>query len=115
MDCDGVLTDGRLYFSKTGEAMKSFHVRDGQGISDWHNAGFTSGIITGRGGEIVGARAEELGIEFIIAQSNDKAEDVIGLMVKAGASPAETAFIGDDLGDLPALAEVGMPIAVADA
>lgn len=115
MDCDGVLTDGRLYFSETGEAMKSFHVRDGQGISDWHKAGFRSGIVTGRGGEIVGARAKELGIDFVIADSKDKAGDVIRLMLEAEVSPIQTAFIGDDLGDLPAFIEVRMPIAVSDA
>ncbi|MEP6901026.1 MAG: 3-deoxy-D-manno-octulosonate 8-phosphate phosphatase, partial [Actinomycetota bacterium] len=40
MDCDGVLTDGRLYFTEIGEAMKVFHVRDGQGLALWHQAGF---------------------------------------------------------------------------
>ena len=47
-DCDGVLTDGRLYFSGQGEEFKVFHARDGQGIVDWHKAGFRSGIISGR-------------------------------------------------------------------
>ena len=51
MDCDGVLTDGRLYFTEQGEAMKVFHVRDGQGLALWHKAGFRSGIITGRDAE----------------------------------------------------------------
>lgn len=115
MDCDGVLTDGRLYFSESGEAMKSFHVRDGQGISDWHKAGFKTGIITGRGSGIVRARAKELGIEFVIADSKDKSADVIRLIAEAGVSPMQTAFIGDDLGDLLAFAEVGLAIGVADA
>ncbi len=48
MDCDGVLTDGRLYYTENGEQMKVFNVRDGQGIVSWHNAGFQSGIISGR-------------------------------------------------------------------
>ena len=53
MDCDGVLTDGRLYFSAGGEELKVFHVRDGQGIVMWHEAGFRSGIISGRNSPIV--------------------------------------------------------------
>ena len=48
MDCDGVLTDGKLYFSEEGEWLKVFHVRDGQGLVMWHQAGFRSGIISGR-------------------------------------------------------------------
>ncbi|MBP9110245.1 MAG: phenylphosphate carboxylase subunit delta, partial [Pyrinomonadaceae bacterium] len=57
MDCDGVLTDGRLYFGPTGEELKVFHARDGQGIVDWHAAGFRSGIISGRNSPIVEMRA----------------------------------------------------------
>ncbi|MEO8043203.1 MAG: hypothetical protein ABI646_11375, partial [Acidobacteriota bacterium] len=76
MDCDGVLTDGRLYFSARGEEMKVFDVRDGQGIVSWHRAGFKSGIISGRGAaEIIQRRAEELGIEFVRTTSADKVKD----------------------------------------
>ena len=65
MDCDGVLTDGRLYFSAAGEELKVFNVRDGQGIVEWHRAGYRSGIISGRNSPIVDVRAKQLGIEFI--------------------------------------------------
>ena len=59
MDCDGVLTDGRIYLSNSGEPMKVFHVRDGQGLVLWHEAGFSSGIISSRGsGDIVKRRAD---------------------------------------------------------
>src|SRR5215207_4924325 len=76
MDCDGVLTDGRLYFSENGEALKVFHVRDGQGLALWHKAGFQSGIITGRDAEkIIRNRATELGIHYIKTRSQDKAKD----------------------------------------
>ena len=65
MDCDGVLTDGRLYLGANGEELKVFHARDGQGIVDWHAAGFRSGIISGRNSPIVATRARQLGIEFV--------------------------------------------------
>jgi 3-deoxy-D-manno-octulosonate 8-phosphate phosphatase (KDO 8-P phosphatase) len=66
MDCDGVLTDGRLFMSVGGESMKVFDVRDGQGLALWHAAGFESGIISGRGaGDIVHHRADELGVRFV--------------------------------------------------
>src|SRR4051794_419896 len=75
MDCDGVLTDGRLYYSNIGESLKVFHVRDGQGIVMWHRAGFESGIITGRKSEIVIKRANELGMSYIKVNSQDKVSD----------------------------------------
>jgi len=116
MDCDGVLTDGRLYYSASGEAMKVFHVRDGQGIVDWHNAGFRSGIISGRdAGEIVRGRASELGIHHVLLASKDKVADFKKINSLENIDANETAFIGDDLGDVELMKIVGFPVAVADA
>ena len=116
MDCDGVLTDGRLYFSENGEVMKVFHVRDGQGLANWHEAGFRSGIITGRNGrKILEARAKELGIHHIKVRSQNKARDFADILQLENVNANETAFIGDDIGDLILLKEVGFAVAVADA
>lgn len=116
MDCDGVLTDGRLYFSADGEMMKVFHVRDGQGLVLWHKAGFRSGIISGRdAGPIIQERADELGIHYVRAGSNDKIRDFEEIISDAGVSAEETAFIGDDVGDIDVMKRVGFPVAVSDA
>jgi 3-deoxy-D-manno-octulosonate 8-phosphate phosphatase (KDO 8-P phosphatase) len=116
MDCDGVMTDGRLYFSGTGEVMKVFNVRDGQGLSTWHQAGFQSGIISGRGAKnILQARATELGIHYIKAGSLDKARDFEDILQQAKAKREEVAYIGDDVGDIGLMRIVGFPAAVADA
>ena len=116
MDCDGVLTDGRLYFSARGEEMKVFDVRDGQGIVSWHRAGYKSGIISGRGAaEIIQRRADELGIDFVRVESTDKIrhfEEIISAL----EIPAENvAYIGDDIGDIGLMGRVGFAVAVADA
>lgn len=116
MDCDGVLTDGRLYFSERGEELKVFHVRDGQGLADWHRAGFRSGIISGRdAGAIISKRAEELGISFVRVKSADKRADFNSIIEECGVSAARVAFIGDDAGDVELMKLVALPIAVADA
>ena len=116
MDCDGVLTDGRLYFSKDGETMKVFNVRDGQGIVSWHNAGFQSGIISGRDAEpIIQTRANELGIKYVRACSRDKVRDLRELTADAGVRLDEVAFVGDDVGDIEIMKSVGFSVAVADA
>lgn len=115
MDCDGVMTDGRLYFTSAGEEMKVFHVRDGQGIAAWHAAGFHSGIISGRGaGPILECRARELGISHVLTCSKDKAEDLHSILGSTGLEAEQVAFIGDDVGDLPVLSKVGFPVGVAD-
>jgi 3-deoxy-D-manno-octulosonate 8-phosphate phosphatase (KDO 8-P phosphatase) len=116
MDCDGVLTDGRLYFTERGEEMKVFNVRDGQGLASWHKAGFRSGIISGRNAEkILRARATELGMHYIKACSLDKAKDFFDILQDEKVTAEEVAFIGDDIGDICLLEKVGLPIAVADA
>jgi 3-deoxy-D-manno-octulosonate 8-phosphate phosphatase (KDO 8-P phosphatase) len=116
MDCDGVLTDGRLYFTESGEAMKVFHVRDGQGLAMWHKAGFKSGIISGRNAEkILKSRATELRMHYIKACSLDKVKDFIDILQDAKVDSYEVAYIGDDIGDACLMGKVGLPIAVADA
>ena len=116
MDCDGVLTDGRLYFSARGEEMKVFDVRDGQGIVSWHKAGFKSGIISGRGvGDIIQRRADELGIEFVRVNSSDKVRDFAEIILSLGIEAKSVAYIGDDIGDIELMKRVGFAVAVADA
>jgi 3-deoxy-D-manno-octulosonate 8-phosphate phosphatase (KDO 8-P phosphatase) len=116
MDCDGVLTDGRLYFTADGEEMKVFNVRDGQGLASWHAAGFESGIVSGRGGrEIIMKRAIELGVKYTHTGSKNKVADVLEILGEAGVDKDEVAFMGDDLGDLEAMKLVGFPVAVGDA
>ncbi len=115
MDCDGVLTDGRLYFSASGEELKVFHVRDGQGIVMWHEAGFRSGIISGRNSPIVEMRAKQLGIEFVRQGHNEKISVFNEIVAAAGVDPSEVAYIGDDLPDAQLMPNVGLAIAVCDA
>lgn len=115
MDCDGVLTDGRLYYSDKGEELKVFNVRDGQGIVMWHQAGFESGIISGRSSKIVSVRATELGMHYIKIGSQDKAKDFAEIFERANVSIEEVAYAGDDLPDIVLMKKVGFPIAVGDA
>jgi len=112
LDCDGVLTDGRLYFSPEGEALKAFHVHDGQGIRNWQRAGFRTGIITGRQSPIARIRAEELGIEFFMEKVSDKAAALDDLMGATELSASQIAFVGDDIADLGPMKRVGFPVAV---
>ena len=115
MDCDGVLTDGRLYYGASGEDLKVFNARDGQGIVDWRKAGNRSGIITGRNSPIVELRAKELGIEFVLQGRKEKVSALNELILQAGVLREEVAFIGDDTPDLEVFPFIGLSVAVADA
>ncbi|MEP7037858.1 MAG: HAD hydrolase family protein [Acidobacteriota bacterium] len=115
MDCDGVLTDGKLYFTENGEEMKVFHVRDGQGLAMWHTAGFRSGIITGRNSKMLERRAIELNVDFLKQNSKNKLNCFQEIVSDAKVSMDEIAFVGDDIQDIILFEKVGLPIAVADA
>ena len=115
MDCDGVLTDGRITFLPEADEQKTFHVRDGLGIVLLHRAGLRSGIISGRSSNLVERRAKELGIEFVRQGAGTKVDDFEEIIDESGLTLPETAFIGDDLADIPIMLRVGLAIAVADA
>jgi 3-deoxy-D-manno-octulosonate 8-phosphate phosphatase (KDO 8-P phosphatase) len=114
MDCDGVLTDGRITLLPNGDEQKTFHVRDGHGIVLLHRAGLRSGIISGRSSSLVERRAKELGIEFVRQGTWNKIEDFEEVLELAGITLEETAFVGDDVTDVPLMLRVGLAVAVGD-
>ena len=115
MDCDGVLTDGRIWLIAEGSEQKSFNVRDGLGLELWHRAGFTSGIISGRRSEIVERRAHELKVRFVQQGVAEKIQAYEEIISEAAVAQSEVAFIGDDVNDIPLMLRAGLAVAVADA
>jgi 3-deoxy-D-manno-octulosonate 8-phosphate phosphatase (KDO 8-P phosphatase) len=115
LDVDGVLTDGRLWFGPDGEVMKSFHVRDGVGIKAVLGAGIEVAIISGRGSAAVERRAAELGIRHVRLGCENKAQALRDLLAELGVAASATACVVDDTPDLPMMALVALPVAVADA
>ena len=114
LDVDGVLTDGRLYLSATGEELKVFHVRDGSGLVAVQRAGVTVAIISGRDSAAVTRRAAELGIRHVLQGIGDKGEALERLLGELGITREETACVGDDTPDAPMLRRAGLAISVAD-
>jgi 3-deoxy-D-manno-octulosonate 8-phosphate phosphatase (KDO 8-P phosphatase) len=115
MDCDGVLTDGRIWVFENGEEQKGFHTHDGLGIDLLHRAGLKSGIISGRVSGAVENRAKALGMAYVWQGCADKRKAFADTLVQAGVSNSEVAFIGDDLNDIPLIMQSGLGVAVADA
>jgi len=115
MDCDGVLTDGRLHLLADGDEQKTFHARDGQGIALCHRAGLKTGIISGRTSSAVARRARDLGMTYLRQGAKDKIKDFEELLAEANVPAIECAYIGDDVADIPVMQRVGLAVAVADA
>ena len=115
LDCDGVLTDGRITPVEGGEELKSFHTHDGHGLVMLHRAGLRSGIISGRTSRLVELRARDLGISFVRQGALNKIEVFESLLSEAGEEPEGVAYVGDDVVDIPLMRRCGLGVAVADA
>lgn len=115
LDVDGVLTDGRLWFSADGEVMKSFDVRDGLAVQLARRAGLEVGILSARSSPVVARRAADLGLAEVLQGEADKLRAFEQLLARHGLTPDEVAYLADDLQDLPVLARCGLPASPADA
>ena len=115
LDVDGVLTDGRLVYDADGREAKAFYVRDGHGIKLLQRVGIAVGIVTARRSVGVATRARELGIELVYQAASDKVAVWRAICDERRLTPEETAYVGDDIQDVPLLRKVGFAAAVADA
>jgi len=115
LDVDGTLTDGKIYYSNSGDEIKAFNIKDGLMIASWNRLGKKSAIITGRVSKIVDKRAKELGITYIIQGSRNKAESLREIVKKENIDFSEVAIIGDDMNDYAMMKLVKKTFAPVDA
>jgi len=113
-DVDGVMTDGRLYFSPAGDELKAFFTRDGLGLKMLAAAGIRVGIITGRDSPIVARRAENLGLDFVLQGVGDKHAAMAELLARIGLTFGEAGYMGDDIVDLAVMRACAFSASVPD-
>ncbi len=117
LDVDGVLTDGGIYLGQVGDhpvELKGFHVNDGLAIKLLRDAGLAVVLVSARRSEATELRARELKVDEIV-QDKRKLPAFAALLARRGVAWDESAFVGDDIPDLPILRRVALPIAVANA
>ena len=114
-DVDGVLTDGSLFLGDDGQEYKAFHSRDGHGMKMLQHSGVDIAIITGRSSEVVKHRMRNLGVRHLYQGQQDKVPAYRALLAQLGLTAEQTAYVGDDVVDLPVMRQVGLAIAVQDA
>ncbi len=114
-DVDGVLTDAVKYYGATGLELLAFNVRDGLGLHMLKRIGMHLAIVTVTDSDIVSRRAADLGITEVFRNVRDKRSMLRTYREANRLSREEVLYVGDDLWDLEAFAEVGVRVAVADA
>jgi 3-deoxy-D-manno-octulosonate 8-phosphate phosphatase (KDO 8-P phosphatase) len=115
LDVDGVLTDGRIILDGGDGEWKAFDVRDGQRIVLAENEGIRTVFLTGRISRVVERRAAELGVYRVFQGAHDKGAIMDRFFQEEDVRPESTAYLGDDIVDLPALRRAGLKAAVGDA
>lgn len=115
LDCDGVLTDGKIYFTHHGEEMIGFNVLDGYGIVLLRQTDIQIAVISGRDTPAVFHRLTQLKIPHIFLGQLEKITAFESLLKQLKITPEEVAYMGDDLPDIDVMQKVGLPIAVHNA
>ena len=115
LDCDGVMTDGTLFYGEDGRQWRAFHVHDGIGIRMLIEAGLEVAFVTASRTEAIARRAEVLGVPHCLVGVGDKKAALAGLCRRLGIGFDAVAHMGDDLNDLPLLEAVGLPATVPNA
>jgi 3-deoxy-D-manno-octulosonate 8-phosphate phosphatase (KDO 8-P phosphatase) len=111
LDVDGVLTDGGLYYTPSGEHTKRFHVHDGLAMVEARRAGLRLAVVSGRKSSAVARRLAELGVAEVHQGVRDKCAVLTDLMARFGLGRAQVAVMGDDLNDLPSMRQAGLALA----
>lgn len=114
-DCDGVLTDGGMYYLDSGDELKRFHVLDGVGFQLLHEAGIKTAIITTSSNPLIEKRADKLQVDDLVLGTRDKLSAITVLCSKYNFSLSEVAYIGDDIYDIPAIQACGFGCVPGDA
>lgn len=114
-DVDGVLTDGGLYFSESGETLKRFNTLDGQGLKMLQRVGITPAVITGRDSQPLRVRLAALGITHVHYGTEDKRPAAEETLQALGLTWSQAAAMGDDWPDLPMLCRSAMACAPLNA
>jgi 3-deoxy-D-manno-octulosonate 8-phosphate phosphatase (KDO 8-P phosphatase) len=115
LDVDGVMTDGKIYFTAQGDELKAFSILDGQGIKTLLKNNIQVAIITGRTSPLTARRARDLGISFILQGREDKKIALQELSDELNIAFENIAYVGDDLPDLSAIISSGLGITVPNA
>ena len=115
MDVDGVLTDGKLYLDSQGSLMKSFDVKDGLGVKLLMENNIKIVFLSGGSGGATEKRAETLKIDYCQVGSKNKLIAMANLQKKFSLTKEDTAYVGDDLNDIPVKKLVNIFFAPRDA
>ena len=114
-DVDGVLTDGSVQVTESGDFLRTYNAKDGLAVRTAIERGFRVAIITGGNSDTIKKRFQIFGVTDFYMLSRIKLPDLQHFCGKYNLQPAEVLFMGDDLPDIPPMQYSGLPCCPADA
>lgn len=114
-DVDGVLTDGLVHVTETGEQLRRFSIKDGYALQLAVKRGFPIAIISGGRSQSVVSRLKGLGIQDIYIGVDTKLDAFEEFLLIHDLQPDQVMYMGDDIPDHPVMQKVGLPVCPADA
>jgi 3-deoxy-D-manno-octulosonate 8-phosphate phosphatase (KDO 8-P phosphatase) len=114
-DVDGVLTDGSVHITETGEMQRIMNIRDGFAMKAALESGYNVCIISGGNNAGVRIRLQNLGIKDIHLSSPDKVVTYNDYLKLYNIKPENVLYMGDDIPDYHVMKLVGLPTCPQDA
>ncbi|WP_026899118.1 KdsC family phosphatase [Daejeonella oryzae] len=114
-DVDGVLTDGIVHVTESGEQLRQFNIKDGYALQLAIKRGFKIAVISGGHSQGVKIRLNGLGIDEVFLGADSKTEIYSEFLSKNSLSAEQVMYMGDDIPDLPPMQMAGIPVCPADA
>lgn len=114
-DIDGVLSPSTIPMGADGYPCRMVNIKDGYAMQLAVKTGLDIAIITGADTEAIAHRYFSLGIKEVHLKAALKLPVLEEWMLRCGLSAHEVAYVGDDIPDIPAMLNVGLPVTPADA
>lgn len=111
LDCDGVLSDGKVIYTEDGFETKAFDVSDGLGLSLLRFTDIKTAVITGRSSAALQRRCQDLKVDFLFQEVKNKVSIAEDLLERTSLGWENTAFMGDDWNDYYLLKKVALSAA----
>jgi 3-deoxy-D-manno-octulosonate 8-phosphate phosphatase (KDO 8-P phosphatase) len=107
LDVDGVMTDGRIFWTEPAGWGAFYSVLDGYGIKLLMKAGIEVCVISGGSFTSHRKRAESLGIRHAYFGDENKLHAYETIRRDLGVKESDCAYMGDELFDIPVLQLAG--------
>lgn len=114
-DVDGVLTDGTVTVTTSGEMLRTMSIKDGYALKTATQKGYHVCIISGGTNEGVRKRLQGLGIKDIYLGAHNKIEQLNEYLSMHDIDINHVIYMGDDIPDVPVMKLVGLPCCPQDA